>query len=207
MITIGLTGSIGMGKSTTARLFAAQGVPVWDADAAVHRLYAPGGDGVSPVLARFPEARGNDGGVDRTRLAAATLGDPAALGDLEAIVHPLVRDEQRSFLDRQSRRGADIVLLDIPLLAESGMAGHFDEVVVVTADPEIRRARVLSRPGMTAAKLDAILAKQASEPERIALATHVVQTDRGEDAARKRVGEILAAIREKHGLPPASERG
>ncbi|MEM1379819.1 MAG: dephospho-CoA kinase [Pseudomonadota bacterium] len=205
MITIGLTGSIGMGKSTTAKLFAEQGVPVWDADAAVHRLYAPGGEGAKAVLAQFPDVAHEDGGVDRSKLAQKALGDPGLLQQLEEIVHPLVRADQMRFLAKTTELGTPIVLLDIPLLAEGGMAGLFTEIVVVTASEDIRRARVLERPGMSADKLDSILARQASEEDRLALADFVIHTDRGIDAARAEVTAVLARIREKHGLPGASK--
>lgn len=207
MIVIGLTGSIGMGKSTTAEMFRAEGVPVWDADAAVHRLYAAGGAAVGPVLARFPDAGDGQGGIDRERLSSVVTTDAAALRDLEAIVHPLVREDQAAFLEEARGRGTPVVLLDIPLLAESGMSQLFDDIVVVTADPSVRRARVLARPGMTGAKLDAILARQAPESERLKLATHVIRTDEGKDAARARVRAILSEIREKHGLPAITEQG
>jgi len=200
MITVGLTGSIGMGKSTTARLFAQEGVPVWDADAAVHRLYTPGGEGAKAVLARFPEVADGEGGVDRTKLAGFALKDPTLLAELEAIVHPLVRDDQMRFLAKTNELGVPIALLDIPLLAEGGMAGLFTEVVVVTADEAVRQARVLERPGMTQEKLASILARQASEADRLAIADHVIHTDRGIDHARAAVKDVLTAIREKHGL-------
>ncbi|NRA30281.1 MAG: dephospho-CoA kinase [Parvularculaceae bacterium] len=201
MITIGLTGSIGMGKSTTAQIFAREGVPVWDADAAVHRLYAPDGEGAKAVLARFPETAGEDGGVDRTKLAGLALKDPSLLAELEAIVHPLVRDDQMRFLAKTNEIGVPMALLDIPLLAEGGMAGLFTEVVVVTADEEVRRARVLERPGMTDGKLASILERQASEEDRLQIADHVIRTDKGLEHAKDQVKRILAAIREKHGLP------
>ncbi|MEO1042706.1 MAG: dephospho-CoA kinase [Pseudomonadota bacterium] len=195
MKIVGLTGSIGMGKSTTAKLFAEEGIPIWDADAAVHGLYAPGGKAVAPVLAQFPGAGSIEMGIDRELLAKETIGKPEALQTLEKIVHPLVREDQGAFIAKQQVEGADIVILDIPLLAESGMAALFHAVIVVTADPAIRRARVLERPGMTAEKLDGILARQASEEERLALATFVVCTDEGLEPARSKVREILAALR------------
>ena len=206
MIIIGLTGSIGMGKSTTADFFKAEGLPVWDADAAVHRLYAAGGGAVVPVLAEFPEGRSADGGIDRDKLSSATLGKPQALKSLEAIVHPLVREDQAGFLASAREDGAEMVVLDIPLLVESGMAGLFTEIVVVTADEKVRRERVLARPGMTPEKLHAILARQATEEERLSHATHVIRTDEGLDAAERRVSEVLAAIREKQGLSSAQEQ-
>jgi dephospho-CoA kinase len=207
MIRIGLTGSIGMGKSTTARLFAEEGVPVWDADSAVHRLYAPGGEGTKAVAERFPGALGSDGAVDREALSKMVLGRPDDLRALEAIIHPLVRLDQEAFLQKAEADGAPLVLLDIPLLAEGGMAGLFDEVVVVTADEAVRRARVLQRSGMTEAKLDAILARQADEASRLDIADHVIRTDDGIDVAREEVRSILTGIREKHGLSKTTRTG
>ncbi|GGY46520.1 dephospho-CoA kinase [Parvularcula lutaonensis] len=207
MIVVGLTGSIGMGKSTTAKMFADAGAAVWDADAAVHRLYAPGGKGVEAVLSIFPEARSEEGGVDRAKLSALTLGAPDRLKRLEEIVHPLVREDQAAFLKSAEEDGAEIAVLDIPLLVEGGMQDLFREVVVVTADPEVRRRRVLARPGMTEEKLDAILARQAPEEERLRHATFTVRTDAGLDAARAEVEAIMAALREKYGLSSQSEQG
>ena len=200
MIVIGLTGSIGMGKSTTAQLFAQEGASVWDADDAVHRLYAPGGKAVEPVLTAFPKVGDLQTGIDREKLSLQTLGQPDRLKALESIVHPLVRDDQMDFLDQARAKGAAIALLDIPLLVEGGMASLFDAVVVVTADLDARKARVLQRPGMTRAKLDSILARQASEEERLAIADYVVRTDRGVPSAHSDVKSILAKLREKHGL-------
>ncbi|MEM6913123.1 MAG: dephospho-CoA kinase [Pseudomonadota bacterium] len=192
---LGLTGSIGMGKSTTAKLFAEEGIPVWDADAAVHRLYAPGGKAVEHVLKLFPGVGSVETGIDRGKLAEATIGHAEALGHLEAVVHPLVREDQAAFVESQQKAGADIVIFDIPLLAESGMAALFHAVIVVTADPAVRRERVLRRPGMTVAKLDGILARQAPEEDRLSLANYVVRTDGGMEPARARVREILHELR------------
>lgn len=201
MIKIGLTGSIGMGKSTTARMFQEEGVPVWDADAAVHRMYAPGGAAVAPVSERFPGSQDQLGGIDRQRLSQMTLDQPDVLRELEGIVHPLVRADQQHFIYDAAMEGAAMVLLDIPLLVEGNMADLFDEIVVVTADEEIRRQRVLDRADMSPEKLASILKRQAPEAERLAKATYVIRTDEGIPAAKKRVREVLAAIREKHGLP------
>jgi dephospho-CoA kinase len=206
MIVIGLTGSIGMGKTTTAKLFSGEGVPVWDADAAVHRLYAPGGRAVKPILEAFPNAGNEETGIDRSSLSAA-LQQAAELRRLESIVHPLVREDQAAFLDLQRRKNAPVVVLDIPLLAESGAAAAFDAVVVVTADENVRRARVLSRPGMTEDKFEAILSRQAPEAERLAIADHVIRTDRGIPHAREEVRAVLSALREKHGLPKSPSKG
>ena len=201
MITLGLTGSIGMGKSTTLRLFAEAGCAVWDADAAVHRLYAPRAPGAAAVAEAFgEEVLDAAGGVDRAALSRVVLGDRAALARLEAIVHPLVGADRAAFLHRARAEGADIAVLDVPLLFETGDPGAFDAVVVVTADETARRARVLARPGMTPAKLGAILARQLPEAERMPRADHVIRTDRGVDAAREQVVAILRAVRENHGL-------
>jgi dephospho-CoA kinase len=206
VIVLGLTGSIGMGKTTTAKLFADEGVPIWDADAAVHRLYAPGGAAVAPVLSLFPDVGSAEGGIDRARLSSV-LGDPSALKALEEAVHPLVRRDQDAFLEHQREAGSEIVLLDIPLLAESGAAPLFDAVIVVTADEEVRRERVLARPGMTSEKLAGILARQAPERERLKIADFILRTDQGIEAARGEVRRILAQVREKHALSKPSANG
>lgn len=205
MKLIGLTGSIGMGKSTTAQMFADEGIAVWDADAAVHRLYAPSGPAVEPVLAAFPNVQSQDGGIDREKLAKETIGNREALSQLEGIVHPLVREDQGGFIAAQHEAGADMVVLDIPLLAERNMAPLFHAIVVVTADPEARRKRVLERPGMTPEKLDGILDRQASEDERLALADFVVRTDEGLEPARAQVREILSKLRTGEALDKPSE--
>jgi len=194
MIVIGLTGSIGMGKTTTAAMFAAAGVPVYDADAEVRRLYAPGGAGVAAVGAAFPGAVG-DGAVDRERLGAHVLGDPAALARLNAIVHPLMGEARAAFFAAAQASGADIVVLDIPLLFETGGEGSVDAVVVVSAPPEVQRQRVLARPGMTEAKFAALLTAQTSDVEKRARADFVIDTSRGLEHARKHVDEILNALR------------
>ena len=191
MFILGLTGSIGMGKTTTARLFAEAGVPVHDADAAVHRLYE--GEAVAPVEAAFPGTT-QDGKVDRARLAARVLDDEAAIKRLEAIVHPLVRESETRFLAAAAAQGARIVVLDIPLLLETGGEARVDAVVVVSAPAEVQRARVLARPGMTPAKLDAILAKQVPDSDKRARAHFVVDSARGMDSARLQVHGILRAV-------------
>ena len=169
MIILGLTGSVGMGKSATAQFFRDEGVPVHDADAAVHRLYE--GDAVAPVEAAFPGTTQN-GKVDRTKLANRVLGDPAALLRLEQIVHPLVRKEEERFLADAKKSGATIVVLDIPLLLETGAEKRCDAIVVVSAPPDVQRARVMARPGMTAEKFEAILAKQMPDVEKRARRFH-----------------------------------
>jgi dephospho-CoA kinase len=194
MKTIGLTGSIGMGKSTTAAMFREAGVPVYDADAAVHALYDVGGAAVGPVGAAFPGAV-KDGRVDREALRRQVLGDPEALKRLNAIVHPLVGQDRGKFFKYVEETGADMVVLDIPLLFETGGQANVDAVVVVSAPPEMQRERVLARPGMTPERLDAILAQQLADAEKRARAHYVVDTGRGLEAARAQVAEIIRQLR------------
>jgi dephospho-CoA kinase len=191
MFILGLTGSVGMGKSVTARFFAEEGMPVHDADAAVHALYE--GEAVAPIEAAFPGTTA-DGKVDRTKLAACVLGDAAALRRLEAIVHPLVQASERRFLAEAQARGAKVAVLDIPLLFETGGDRRVDAVVVVSAPGEVQRARVLARPGMTVEKFAAILAKQMPDAEKRARADFVVDTSQGFEAARAQVRAILDAV-------------
>ncbi|MDB5455180.1 MAG: dephospho-CoA kinase [Caulobacter sp.] len=204
MITVGLTGSIGMGKSTTAAMFAAEGAPVYDADAAVHLLYSQGGAAVAPVEAAFPGVV-RDGAVDRAALSARVVGDPKALRWLEAIVHPLVAADRGAFFDQAAADGAQIVVLDIPLLFETGGEAKVDAVVVVSAPAEVQRARVLARPDMDEAKLDAILARQMADVEKRAKAHYVIDTSRGLDAARDQVRAVLADLRQRAALAAARE--
>jgi len=191
MFILGLTGSIGMGKSTTAGFFREAGVPVHDSDAVVHRLYQ--GEAVAPVEAAFPGVT-VDGGIDRVKLAAKLVGDPDAIRRLESIVHPLVRAVSDRFVDAQRARGARIIVLDIPLLFETGGEARVDAVVVVSAPPDVQRARVLSRAGMTAERLDALLARQMSDAEKRARAHFVVDSSRSFDSARAQVHGILRAV-------------
>jgi dephospho-CoA kinase len=191
MFVLGLTGSLGMGKSTTARFFAEAGVPVHDADAVVHRLYES--EAVPAIEAAFPGTVA-DGKVDRTRLAARVLNDPAALKRLEAIVHPLVHEAERRLLAEAEARGEKVAVLDIPLLFETGGDERVDAVVVVSAPAEVQRARVLERPGMTVEKLESILAKQMPDAEKRRRADFVVDTSQGFEAARAQVRAILAAV-------------
>lgn len=195
MIVVGLTGSIGMGKSKTAGLFAELGVPVSDADRVVHELYSR--EAVTAIAREFPEAV-SDGVVDRQVLSAILAKNPAKFGALEAIVHPLVRDKERAFLEQHQADGSDMVVLDIPLLFETGAEERVDAVVVVSCDPEIQRARVLKRPGMTEEKFDLILSRQVPDSEKRARADFIVDTGHGVDAARERVTEIISLLR-KHG--------
>jgi len=191
MFILGLTGSLGMGKSVTARFFAEQGVPVHDADAVVHRLYE--GEAAAAIEAAFPGTTAG-GKVDRDKLAARVLGDVAALKRLEAIVHPLVQEAERCLLAEAEARGEKVAVLDIPLLFETGGEKRVDAVVVVSAPPEVQRARVLERPGMTVEKLEAILAKQMPDDEKRRRADFIVDTSRGFEAARAEVRAILDAV-------------
>ena len=188
---IALTGSIGMGKSTTAAMFAEAGVPSWDADAAVARLYAPGGAGGPAIAAIRPQAVRPDASVDREALRAWIAADPAALPALEAAVHPLVAQDRERIL---AGTAAPVVLLDVPLLYETGLDALADTVVVVSAPSEVQRARVLARPGMTPERMEAMLARQTPDAEKRARADHVIETVTME-GARERVAEIVAAIR------------
>lgn len=202
MIVIGLTGSIGMGKSTTAAMFREAGVPVYDADAAVAALYRSGGAAIGPVGEAFPGVV-KDGAIDREALRRAVLGDPEALKRLNAIVHPLVGRDRVGFFKAAEDAGADMVVLDIPLLFETGGHANMDAVVVVTAPPEMQRERVLARPGMTPDRLDAILAQQMADAEKQARAHFVVDTSQGLEPARTQVAEIIAAMRDPARRPAA----
>ncbi|MDZ4364136.1 dephospho-CoA kinase [Brevundimonas sp.] len=193
MILLGLTGSIGMGKSTTAALFAEMGAVVWNADEAVHALYAPGGAAVGPIDAAFPGVV-SDGAVDRTRLAAALGKDPAAFARLEAIVHPLVALGRMEQLQAAMATGVALAVLDIPLLFETGGERSVHAVVVVTAPPEVQAERVLARPGMTRERFEAILARQVPDAEKRRRADFVVDTGQGLAAARARVREIVGTV-------------
>ncbi len=193
MIVLGLTGSIGMGKTATARLFAEEGALVHDADQAVHALYAKGGEAVPPIAEAFPAAV-KDGAVDRRALGAIVAADPSALRRLEAIVHPLVARMRDAFVVEARRMGAQMVVLDAPLLFEAGQSGTVDAVVVVSAPAEVQRARVLERPGMTPETFDTLLARQLDDARKRAEADFVIDTSQGLDAARAQVRRILAAV-------------
>jgi len=188
---LGLTGSVGMGKSTTAQLFAEAGVPVWDADAAVHRLYAAGGAGAAAVASLAPQAVAG-GGVDRDRLRDAIIADPGLLARIEARVHPLVAADREAFA--AAHPGADLVVFDIPLLYETEGERGLDGVLVVTAPEPVQRARVLARPGMTPEALERILARQTPDAEKRARADFVIGTGQGIEAARRDVLAVLERI-------------
>jgi len=192
MKIIGLTGSIGMGKSTVAAMFEEAGVPVFDADAAVHELQGPGGALVEEIEAVFPGTTGRDG-VDRQKLGAQVLGDQAALARLEALVHPAVVDMRRSFLGEH--REEPLIVFDIPLLFEKGGAAGLDAVVVVSAPADVQRARVLARPGMSPEKFERILALQMPDAEKRARADFVVDTSVPHEDTRRQVRELIACFR------------
>ena len=191
MFVLGLTGSIGMGKSTTAKMFAAEGLPVHDADAAVHKLYEQ--EAAPAIEAAFPGTT-LKGKVNRVKLGQRVLGDEIAMKRLEHIVHPLVRQAEERFLAEAKQNGAKVALLDIPLLYETAGDKRCDAVVVVTAPPDMQRVRAFERPGMTAEKFDAIVAKQTPDTEKRRRADFVVDTSQGMDAARAQVRDILKAI-------------
>lgn len=191
MIVLGITGSIGMGKSTTGRMFVDEGVPVHDADEAVHRLYA--GVAAPLIEARFPGTV-VDGTVDRERLSKAVIGNPEALRELEKIVHPFVRADADAFLARHRAAGSPLAVLDIPLLFETGGRERVDRVVVVSAPARVQRARVLARPGMTEEKFEAILARQVPDAQKREMADHVIDTGEGMEAARAAVKALVADL-------------
>ena len=191
MFILGLTGSMGMGKSTTANFFSEAGVPVHDSDAVVHQLYE--GEAVAPVEAAFPGVT-VDGRIDRAKLAEKLVGNPEAIKKLESIVHPLVHAVSERFMTEQRAGGARIIVLDIPLLFETGGEKRVDAVVVVSAPADVQRERVLKRPGMTAEKLDALLKRQMSDADKRARAHFIVDSSRSFDSARAQVHAILRAV-------------
>ena len=193
MKIIGLTGSIGMGKSATASLFREAGIPVFDSDACVHALYAPGGAAVKPVGEAFPGSA-VDGAIDRARLSQMLRDDPTGFERLEAIVHPLVSQAREVFLADARAEDAALAVLDIPLLFETGGDTLVDTIVVVHAPDAVRRARVLQRPDMTAEKLDAIIARQTADSIKLEKADFVVETSGGIDDARRQVDDIIQAL-------------
>jgi dephospho-CoA kinase len=195
MIKLALTGSMGMGKSATAALFAARGVPVYDADAAVHAAYATGGEAVAPLEWAFPGVIRKDGSIDRAKLREKVADDPDAMKKLESIVHPIVGSAQRAFLKKAEKDGADIVVLDIPLLFETGGDQRADAIVVVTAPPDVQRARVMARGQMTEGQFEAILARQMPDSLKRQRADFVVNTGFGFPYAEAQVDAILEALR------------
>jgi len=203
MIVLALTGSIGMGKSTTATMFRDAGVPVYDADAAVHALYK--GEAALIIGAQFPGTV-TDGKVDRAKLGAIVLADPDALKRLEALVHPLVRAAEQRFLVAARTEGEELVILDIPLLFETGGESRVDGVVVVTCDAAEQRRRVLARPGMTEAKFDAILARQTPDAEKRARADFVIDTGLGMESARAAVSGIVRLVKSGEWRPGRPSR-
>jgi dephospho-CoA kinase len=194
MKVLGLTGSIGMGKSTAANTFRRLRIPVFDADAAVHRLQGRGGGAVRPIEAAFPGTT-RDGRVDREALRSRVLGDPAALRRLERIVHPLVRRAELDFLAAARRRGEGLVVLDVPLLLETGGRKHVDTIIVVSAPPSVQRARVLARRGMTEERLKAILARQMPDALKRRRADHIVHTGLSRHAAQRQIRRLVANLR------------
>ncbi|MGH6869980.1 MAG: dephospho-CoA kinase [Rhizomicrobium sp.] len=196
MFLVGLTGSIGMGKSETAKMFADLGVPVYDSDAAVHRLYERGGAAVPHIEKAFPGAI-RDGAVDRAALSNILAADPDGFKRLEAVVHPLVAREQAKFREQAMAEGADMIVLDVPLLYETGGHARMDAVVVVSAPHHIQRERVLARPGMSPDKLDQILSRQMPDAEKRAKAHFVVETGHGVDHAKGQVKTIVVELRKR----------
>jgi dephospho-CoA kinase len=196
MIVVGLTGSIGMGKSTTAQMFADAGAPVYDADAEVHRLYAAGGAAAPLIEAAFPGVV-RDGAVDRALLRERVLGDQEALAKLNGVVWPLMGAARAEFFEHAKAADAQVVVLDIPLLLETGGEKNVDAVVVAYAPADMQRQRVLARPGMSPEKFEAILAAQMPDPDKCARAHYVVDTSQGLESARRQVEAIMAALRER----------
>ena len=194
MKIIGLTGSIGMGKSTTAAMFREAGIPVYDADAAVHAAYDVGGVAVEPVGEAFPGTV-RDGRVDREALRNAVLGKPEAMAKLNSIVHPLIGRSRAEAFEAATASGADMIVLDVPLIYETGGEKNMDAVIVVSAPAEMQRARVLAREGMSPERLDAILAQQMPDAEKRKRADFVIDTGKGLEAARTQVTEVIAALR------------
>lgn len=198
MLLVGLTGSIGMGKSETTKMFAALGVPVYDADAAVHALYAAGGDAVEPIGEAFPGVI-KDGAIDREELGKRVLGAPDELRRLEKIIHPLVGLSQLEFLQNAEKSGAAMVVLDIPLLFETGGEARVDVAVVVSAPADLQRQRVLARPGMSVKKFESILAKQVPDAQKREQADFIVDSSRGLEPAMADVKGIIEALKGRKG--------
>ncbi len=198
MITLGLTGSIGMGKSTTSDMFAEAGAAIWCADDAVARLYGPDAEGAAAIKKLAPEAVGPEG-VDRTALRGLALSNADLLKKIEAAIHPLVQQDRAAFLSRAESEGVKLAVFDIPLLFETSAEGEFDALVVVSAPAEVQRDRVLARPGMTEGALVAILARQMPDTEKRARADYVIDTGQGLDAARRQVADVIDAVTKKRG--------
>jgi len=194
MIILGLTGSIGMGKSTTSQMFKDAGCPVFDADAEVHSLYAKGGKAVPIIKAVFPDAI-KDGAVDRARLGEYVRKDPLQLKVLESFIHPLVAESRASFFEHAKKNKADIVVMDVPLLFETGGDSYVDKVIVVTAPKDVQRERVMARPGMTTDLLRSLLARQMPDAEKRKRADILIHTDTGLENAREQVHKILKDLR------------
>jgi dephospho-CoA kinase len=198
MLKIGLTGSIGMGKTTVAKMFAARGIPVFDADAAVHQLYAHGGAAVAPVGAAFPGAV-KDGAIDRPALSALVVGKPAEIKKLEAIVHPLVARLREDFLSQAEQRGEAMVVLEIQMLLEGGSAKTLDAIVVVSAPEAMQRDRALARPGMSEEKLAGILSNQMPDAEKRVRADYIIDTGVSLAETEQQVEALIATLRQKAG--------
>lgn len=194
-VIIGLTGSIAMGKTATAEMFQRLDILVYNADSAVHELYAPGGAAVEPIAKLYPDAIVN-AAVSREILSQKILDNPDVVGELEKIVHPLVRQKQRDFIKKSQDEGADIIVLDIPLLFETGGEARVDKVVVVTAPAEVQKQRALARPNMTLEKFNLILSKQVPDEEKRAKADYIVETDKGLEHAFHQVTDIVNALRQ-----------
>jgi dephospho-CoA kinase len=190
MKIIGLTGSIGMGKTTTAAMFRDLGVPIWDADGAVHRLYASGGAAVGPVSALFPASLREDGSLDRDVLAKLVLANPDLLRQLEGVVHPLVGEDRSNFLTTARTKLAPIAIIDVPLLFETGGNAYVDKVIVVTCDAALQKSRVMARPGMSEDKFHSILARQTPDAQKRARADFLIKTDTSLDDTRQQVAHV-----------------
>lgn len=191
MIRAGLTGSIGMGKSTTAQMFRDEGIAVYDADATVHQLYE--GEATPLIEVAFPNTT-KDGKVDRAKLSEYVIGKPENMKKLESIIHPLVHEKEQAFLKEAETRGDKLVVLDIPLLFETGGKNRVDKIIVVTAPASVQRERVLARDGMTEEKFEAILARQVPDSEKREKADFVIDTSEGLEAAKERVKEIIGLL-------------
>ena len=202
MIVVGLTGSIAMGKSETAKLFAARGIPVFDSDAAVHALYSRGGEAVAAIRALAPSAV-EDEAVNRAKLAVLVQAEPDLLKKIEATVHPMVKAKQQAFLSEARASHAEMTVLDIPLLFETKRAGEVDVVVVVSAAPAVQRQRALARPGMTVEKLNFILGRQVPDSEKRARADYVIDTSVSLEETAKEVDRVILALKNRHSGAPA----